>query len=64
MNNPIYQALNGNNIISQFEQFRRSFSGNPQEEVQRLLDSGRMTQEQFNSLSQQATQLQRLLGGR
>ena len=63
MNN-LYQMLNGNNIIAQFEQFRRTFTGNPQEEVQKLLDSGRLSQDQFNRLSQQATQLQQLLGKR
>ena len=60
MNN-LYQELNKNNIIAQFEQFKKSFNGNPREEVQKLLDSGRMTQEQYNRLSQIATQLQSLL---
>ena len=62
--NKIYQMLNGNNLIKQFENFRDSFSGDPKREVQKLLDSGRMSQEDFNRLSQQATQIQNLLGKR
>lgn len=59
MNN-LYQQLNGNSLMSRFEEFRRTFQGNPREEVQKLLDSGQMTQEQYNRLSQQATELQKL----
>ena len=61
MNN-LYQELNKNNLISQFEQFRKSFTGDPQEEVQKLLDSGKLSQEQFDRLAKQATQLQQILG--
>lgn len=60
MNN-LYQELNKNNLIAQFEQFRKGFTGNPKEEVQKLLDSGKMDQETFNRLSQIATQLQSFL---
>ena len=60
MNN-LYQELNKNNLVAQFEQFRKGFTGNPREEVQKLLDSGRMDQQTFNRLSQIATQLQSML---
>lgn len=60
MNN-LYQELNKNNIVAQFEQFKKSFNGNPREEVQKLLDSGRMSQQTFDRLSAIATQLQALL---
>lgn len=60
MNN-LYQELNKNNIVAQFEQFKKGFTGNPREEVQKLLDSGKMDQETFNRLSQIATQLQSML---
>ena len=43
-------------MIQQFNQFRSTFQGNPQQKVQELLNSGRMTQEQFNQLSQMAQQ--------
>ena len=66
--NPIFSQLNqtqnnpGNDIISRFNQFRKSFSGNPQEQIQQMLNSGRITQEQYNRAVQQAQQLSRLMG--
>lgn len=59
--NKLYRELNSNNILAQFEQFRASFQGDPKEEVQKLLNSGQMSQETFNKLSEQAMQLQRIL---
>ena len=50
------------NMMRQFEQFRQSFSGDPKQAVQQLLNSGRMSQEQYNQLSQMATQIQRMMG--
>ena len=66
MSNPLFDLL-GNNmpqelqIIQQFQQFKRSFHGNPQEQVQHMLNSGRITQEQYNEAVQKAQQLQALL---
>ena len=50
-----------NNLINQFSQFRSTFSGNPQMQVQNLLQSGQMSQEQFNQLAQMATKLRSLI---
>ena len=61
MNN-LYQELNKNNIVAQFEQFKKNFTGDPRAEVQKLLDSGRMSQDNYARLSQQATTLMTLLG--
>ena len=44
------------NMIQQFNQFRQTFQGDPQQQVQQLLNSGQMTQEQFNQLQQMAQQ--------
>lgn len=63
--NPLYQEqLNNNNndLISRFNQFKQNFTGNPQQQVQQLLNSGRITQEQYNMAVQKANQLQKLLG--
>ena len=49
------------NLIQQFQQFRAGFQGNPQQQVQQLLNSGKMSQEQFNQLAGLANQFQRLL---
>lgn len=52
------------NIMNQFKQFKQNFQGDPRQRVQQLLDSGQMTQQQFNQLSQAATQFQQLMQGR
>lgn len=52
------------NMINQFNQFKQSFSGDPRQQVQQLLDSGQMSQQQFNQLSQMATQMQNMMRGK
>lgn len=52
------------NMINQFNQFRKNFNGDPKAQVQQLLDSGQMTQQQFQQLSQAATQFQNMMRGR
>lgn len=44
-------------IAQQARQFRQSFTGNPRQEVEQLLASGRMTQQQLNQYSQIAQQV-------
>lgn len=62
MGNSIYNDFNNfSNLLNQFNQFRQTFSGNPQQQVQQLIQSGRMSQGQFNQLANQATQLRQLL---
>ncbi len=56
--NPIGNALN---IISQFKQFKEGFHGNAQQEVQNLLNSGQMTQEQFDQLQNTAMRFKGIL---
>ena len=51
-------------MLQQFNQFKSGFSGDPKQEVQKLLQSGQMSQEQFQKLSQAATQFQKMMGGR
>lgn len=52
---------NFQNLMNQFQQFRNSFRGDPKAQVQELLRSGKMTQQQFNQLSQLAQQFQTFL---
>ena len=60
MANPLFEALAGNQnsgmnpMIQQLMEFKNQMQGNPQQKVQELLNSGRMTQDQCNSLVQQA----------
>jgi len=48
-------------MIQEFNKFQRDFKGNPREEVQKLLASGRLTQAQLNQLQAMASQFQGLL---
>lgn len=64
MNNPLYQQYNSsnsqaNNFIQRFNQFRQSFNGNPQQMVQQLMNSGKISQERYNQAVQMANQLMR-----
>lgn len=67
MSNPLFQALGGgqNNqfsqLVQQFQQFRNTFRGDPQQEVQKLLQSGKISQQQLNQLQSAAQQFQALL---
>lgn len=49
-------------IMRRFNQFKNNFQGDPREQVQQLLNSGKMSQEQFNNLSAMASQFQNMLG--
>jgi vancomycin permeability regulator SanA len=44
-------------MIKQFKDFQKTFKGDPRSEVQRLLNSGQMTQAQYNELQSMAQQL-------
>ena len=49
-------------MMQQFAQFKRMMQGrNPQQMVQNLLQSGQMSQAQFEQLKQQASELQKIL---
>ena len=49
-------------MMQQFAQFRRMMQGrNPQQMVQNLLQSGQMSQAQFEQLKQQASELQKII---
>lgn len=69
MPNPLFNQFNNNantgniqNFIQQVRNFKSTFTGNPREEVQRLLNSGQMSQAQFNQYSQIAQQVVQMMG--
>lgn len=68
MSNPIFNALGGNmmpgnNMLAQFQQFRQQMQGkNPHDEINRLLQSGSINQQQLDQAQQMAQQFQSLLG--
>lgn len=49
------------NMIQQFNNFKQTFQGDPKQRVQDLLNSGQMTQEQFNQLSTIAQQFEQFI---
>ena len=48
-------------MIQQFNQFRRTFNGNPQQAVMNMLRQGIMTNAQFQQLAQMANQFQNFM---
>lgn len=73
MSNPLYQQMgnasvpgmnNFQNLMQRFQQFRQTFQGDPRQQVQNLLNSGRVSQQQYNHAVQMAQQFQRMMGGK
>ena len=71
MNNPFMAALGGGQMpgpmgnfaqmVQQFNQFKANFKGDPKAEVEKLMQSGKLTQQQLNQLQQMAKQFQSLM---
>ena len=69
MSNPLFnmlnrQMMNNNPMMQKFQQFRQMFRGNPQEQVQQMLSSGKVSQQQYNQAVQMAQQFRQMLGGK
>ena len=70
--NPLFNALGGGkmpgpmgqfqNMVQQFRQFQQTFQGYPKAQVEKLVQSGKITQQQLNQLQQVAGQFRQLLG--
>lgn len=72
MGNPLFNVLGGGmpqgnnpmNMMQQFQRFMGEMKGkNPQEEVNKLLQSGKISQEQLNHAQQMAHQFQKVFSG-
>lgn len=50
------------NMIQAFQQFRQTFQGDPKAEVEKLLASGRIDQNQLNQLQATAQQFAQIMG--
>lgn len=48
-------------IMAQAQDLQKTFNGNPKEEVERLLNSGQMSQDQFNKFAQMANQIRAMM---
>lgn len=67
MPNPIYNSMVDQNnpfmqIMKEAQNLKNTFQGNPREEVQRLLNSGELSQADFNRYSQIAQQVMQMMG--
>lgn len=64
MSNPIFQAMGGNNngpmgMMQQFQKFMEQMKGkDPRDEINKLLQSGKLNQQQLNQAQQMAQQMQ------
>lgn len=69
MSNPLFNALGGGmpqgngpmQMMQQFMQFKQNFKGDPKAEVEKMLQSGKISQQQLNQVQQMAGQFQSLL---
>lgn len=76
MANPLFNQLGGNTpqqapnqpndggfgaMLQQFNQFRQQFQGDPRAEINKLLQSGRITQAQLDQAQQMAQQMMQLM---
>ena len=48
--------------MQMYQQFRQSFQGNPQQQIQQMLNSGRVNQAQYNRAVQLAQQFKQMFG--
>ena len=64
MANPLFGMMQNqmpNNLMQKFQQFQQMFRGDPRQTVQQMLNSGRISQGQYNQAVQMAQQLQRMM---
>lgn len=57
LNNQQFQPQQPSNFLDRLKDFGRSINGNPQQIVQNLMASGKMTREQFEQYAQTANQI-------
>lgn len=73
MSNPLYGLFGSGmqgpmnattQLMQRFQQFQQTFRGDPKQQVQQLLNSGRVSQGQYDQAVRIAQQMQRILGGK
>jgi hypothetical protein len=67
MANPLFNMMGKQSnpmadLIRQARNFKNQFNGNPRQEVERLLQTGQMSQQDFNRFSQIAQQVVQAMG--
>ena len=67
MNNPISSMFGQNpmgNLMQRFQQFQQTFRGDANQQIQQMMSTGRVNQQQYNQAVQMAQQFRRMLGGK
>ena len=67
MSNPLFNMMGQQmpqmgGLMQRLQQFQKMFQGDPRQQVQQLLNSGKVRQQQYNQAVQMANQLQKMLG--
>ena len=65
MSNPLFSMMGQgqpNNLMQRFQQFQQMFRGDPRQQIQQMLNSGKVSQAQYNQAVQMAQQLQKMMG--
>ena len=60
--NPLFNMMQQPNIMQRFQQFQQMFRGDARQQVQQLLNSGKVSQGRYNNAVQMAQQFQRMFG--
>ena len=69
MANPLFNMFGNSqfgqmsNLVQNFQQFRSQFKGDPRAQVQQMLNSGQISQEQYNNAVQMANAFSKILKG-
>ena len=59
MNNPM-QTMQA--MAQKFQQFQQMFKGDPRQQIQQMMNSGKISQTQYNQAVQMAQQFKRMMG--
>jgi hypothetical protein len=69
MNNPLAGMFGGNQnpmggLMQRFQQFQQMFKGDANQQIQQMMNSGKVNQTQYNQAVQWAQQFKKMMGGR
>ena len=68
MSNPLFGMFGNMNpmggMMQKFQQFQQMFRGDPRQQIQQMMNSGRINQQQYNQAVQMAQQMRRMMGGK
>lgn len=71
MSNPLYESIKKQttpepqqDFFTRFNQFAKTVTGNPKQQIEQLLNSGKISQSQYNAAVQKANMIARMFGGK